>query len=99
MQQSALLLNHADLAPQAVLGDVRHALPVNHNLPGLNVIKPQQQFQQCRLSRPRAPNQTDFFTGTDGERHITKPTTLTAIMMRQALHFDLTLSDGQRLRP
>ncbi|MNL18460.1 hypothetical protein D3C87_1396050 [compost metagenome] len=61
VQQGSILGDHADGAAQAVLRDVRDVLPVNANLPAVDVVEAQQQVDQRGFARARAANQADFF--------------------------------------
>ena len=46
VHQAALLLDHADMAAQTVLLHQVYALPININLAGFSVIKPEQKLEQ-----------------------------------------------------
>ena len=81
VQQAAVLLNHADLPPQAFLCHRGNILPIDRDPPAFGVIKPQHQLDQGRFSRPRPPDNADLLARPDGQRDLIKATRATAIMV------------------
>ena len=93
MEKRAVLLHHADLAAQAVLGHMGDVLTIDQDAPCLGIIKTQQQLHQRRLTRTRAPDETDFFACLDGQVHPFKAANIAAIAVDQVFNFDFALGD------
>ena len=63
MQQRGILSHHANVLAQGILGHAADILAINENAAAVEVVKAQQQIDQGRFTRARAPDQADFFTG------------------------------------
>ena len=96
MQQAAVLLYHADLGTQAVLGDLGNILTIDQNFARLDIVKPQQQFQKRRFPRPRPAHQTYFFPRLNDQVKSVKPAPVAAIVVAQFTNLDLGLWHLQR---
>src|SRR5690606_39115213 len=65
VQERSILRHHADRRAQAFLRDLRDVLTVDGDAALLHVVESQQQIDQRRLARARAPHQSDALSRLD----------------------------------
>ena len=95
MQQGSVLGDHADGFSQRGLGHAGDVLAVDGDLAGFQLVKTQQQREQCGLACPRTPDQADLFARGDIQREIRDHAGIVApVVKRDALESDGAVGHG-----
>ena len=70
MEEDRLLLDDGDLRAERRLRGMRHVLPVDQDLAGVQVVEPLDELDERRLARARAADQPDLLARRDLDREV-----------------------------